>query len=170
MPAPGGPIPEGMVGPIKARGSGDQPSATRRMVPGRRPAALPTTGRLVAEGRRQGRQGLRHGTPPDVRWRSGGFRDAGNRPQDAPSAEGASRRVIRLRPVTRSTRGPPGATSGWVDEKGHRQVPVSSTRPLWPRKVSRRSRDPFLRRAGWPRLASPEVELCEMRGCLPGRG
>ena len=42
--------------------------------------------------------------------------------------------------------------------------------PLWPGKVSRRSRDPFPRRAGWPLLASPEVELCEMRGCLPGRG
>lgn len=58
MPAPGGPIPEGMVGPIKARGSGDQPSATRRVVPGRRPAALPTTGRLVAAGCRRGRKGL----------------------------------------------------------------------------------------------------------------
>ena len=33
---------------------------------------------------------------------------------------------------TRSTRGPSGATSGWVDEYGRRQVPGSSTRPLWP--------------------------------------
>jgi len=41
--------------------------------------------------------------------RSRGFRAAGNRRQDAPSAEGASRRVIRLRSVTRSTRGPAGA-------------------------------------------------------------
>ena len=53
MPAPGGPIPEGMVGPIKARGTCGQPAAKRWMVPGRQPDALPTIGRMVAAGCRQ---------------------------------------------------------------------------------------------------------------------
>ena len=142
MPAPGGPIPEGMVGPIKARGTGDQPSAMRRMVPGRQPAALPTTGRLAAAGWRQGRQGFGQGTRPDTRWRSGGFRAARNRRQDAPSAEGESRsgsclrqgrggRRMRTREVglSRRLRRRTGICPEGTSVRRHW--------PLWPGKVSK---------------------------------
>ena len=142
--------------------------------PGPTPAALPTTGRPIAAGCRQGCQELRQGTPPNVRWRSGGFRAAGNRPQDAPSAEGESRsgsclrqgrggRRMRTRKVglSRRLRRRTGICPEGTSVRRHW--------PLWPGKVSRRSRDPFTRRAGCPGWRPP-IRAVRDEGVPAGAG